>query len=84
MIELLYLNGNYTIYDKKLSRKLQKPAINLTDSYFLQLKKSKTKNFSCLGGAEDGPTYNGHDYDAYYYQNKQYPEQNKKGKTTSN
>ena len=23
---------------------MQKPAINLTDSYFLQLKKSKTKN----------------------------------------
>lgn len=42
LIELLYLNGNYTIYDKKLNRKLQKPAINLTDSYFLQLKKSKT------------------------------------------
>ena len=47
-------------------------------------KKNKTKNFSCLGGAEDGPTYDGHDYDAYYYQNKQYPEQDKKGKTTSN
>ena len=47
-------------------------------------KKHKTKNFSCLGGAKDGPTYNGHDYDAYYYQNKRYPEKTKKKKKVSN
>ena len=47
-------------------------------------KKNKTKNFSCLGGADDGPTYNGHDYDAYYYQKKRYPKKNKKKKKVSN
>ena len=47
-------------------------------------KKNKTKNFSCLGGAQDGPTYNGHDYDAYYYQNKRYPKKKKKKKKVSN
>ncbi|MBC8266328.1 MAG: PD40 domain-containing protein [Flavobacteriales bacterium] len=41
LVEVLYLNGNYTIYDKNLSRKIKKPKINLTDSYFLHLKKSK-------------------------------------------
>jgi hypothetical protein len=36
-------------------------------------KKKKSKNFSCLGGDEGGSTYDGHDYDAYYYKNKRYP-----------
>jgi len=44
LAEVLYLNGEYNIYDKKLSRRLKKPEINLTDSYFLQLKKSKITN----------------------------------------
>lgn len=36
-------------------------------------KKKKSKNFSCIGGDESGATYDGHDYDAYYYKNKRYP-----------
>jgi len=48
LLEVLYLNGNYTIYDKKLTRKIKRPEINLTDSYFLQLKKNKIHNKSEL------------------------------------
>ena len=44
LLEVLYLNGNHTIYDKKLSRKIKKPEINLTDSYFLQLKNNKIES----------------------------------------
>ena len=44
LLEVLFLNGNYTIYDKKLSRKFKKPEINLTDSYFLQLKNKKIES----------------------------------------
>ena len=44
LVEALYLNGNYTIYDKKLSRKIKTPEITLTDSYFLQLKNNKIEN----------------------------------------
>ena len=36
-------------------------------------KKKKSKNFSCIGGDEGGATYDGHDYDAYYYKNKRFP-----------
>ena len=36
-------------------------------------KKNSTKIFSCVGGDEDGATYNGADYDAYYYNNKRFP-----------
>ncbi len=46
LLEVLYLNGNYTIYDKKLARKIKKPEINLTDSYFLQLKNNKIQSES--------------------------------------
>ena len=35
-------------------------------------KKKKSKNFSCIGGDEGGATYDGHDYDAYYYKNKRF------------
>ena len=44
LVEALYLNGNYTIYDKKLSRKIKTPEITLTDSYFLQLKNNKIES----------------------------------------
>ena len=44
LLEVLFLNGSYTIYDKKLSRKIKKPEINLTDSYFLQLKNKKIES----------------------------------------
>ena len=44
LVEVLYLNGNYSIYDKKLSRKIKKSDINLTDSYFLQLKNNKIES----------------------------------------
>ena len=44
LLEVLFLNGNHTIYDKKLSRKIKKPEINLTDSYFLQLKNKKIES----------------------------------------
>ena len=44
LVEALYLNGNYTIYDKKLSRRIKTPEITLTDSYFLQLKNNKIEN----------------------------------------
>ncbi len=76
-------NGTLLEKDKACASLLNKDSCTSVNCC-VWAKKSKTKNFSCLGGAEDGPTYNGHDYDAYYYQNKQYPEQNKKGKTTSN
>jgi len=46
-------------------------------------KKKKSKNFSCIGGDEGGATYDGYDYDAYYYQNKRYPVSDVK-KTTTN
>ena len=36
-------------------------------------KKKKSKNFRCVGGNEGGATYDGDDYDAYYYKNKRYP-----------
>ncbi len=45
--------------------------------------KKKSKNFSCIGGDEGGATYDGQDYDAYYYQNKRYPASDVK-KTTTN
>ena len=41
-------------------------------------KKNKSKTFSCLGGDAGGPTYDGHDYDAYYYKNKEYTEKEEK------
>jgi len=40
-------------------------------------KKNKSKTFSCVGGDTGGPTYDGHDYDAYYYKNKEYSEKEK-------
>ena len=48
LLEVLYLNGNYTVYDKKLTRKIKKSEINLTDSHFLQLKKNKIQSKSEL------------------------------------
>jgi len=45
-------------------------------------KKKKSKNFSCIGGDEGGATYDGHDYDFYYYKNKRFPASNVK-KTTN-
>jgi len=36
-------------------------------------KKKKSKNFSCIGGDEGGATYDGQDYDDYYYKNKRFP-----------
>jgi len=32
----------------------------------------KDGSFSCIGGDEGGPTYDSHDYDEYYYQNKRF------------
>ena len=43
----------------------------------------KNKTFSCVGGDAGGVTYDDHDYDAYYYQNKRYPQKDIK-KTTKN
>lgn len=45
-------------------------------------KKKKSKNFSCIGGDEGGATYDGHDYDAYYYKNKRFPASDVKKTTT--
>ena len=45
-------------------------------------KKKKSKNFSCIGGDEGGATYDGDDYDEYYYKNKRYPASDVK--TTTN
>lgn len=45
-------------------------------------KKKKSKNFSCIGGDEGGATYDGHDYDAYYYKNKRFPASDVKKATT--
>lgn len=44
-------------------------------------KKKKSKNFSCIGGDEGGATYDGQDYDEYYYQNKKYPASDVKNTT---
>ena len=35
-------------------------------------KKNKTKNFRCVGGDAAGSTYDGENYDEYYYQNKRF------------
>lgn len=40
-------------------------------------KKNKNNNFSCLGGDNGGPTYDGHNYEKYYYQNKLYSNKKK-------
>ncbi|MEE2700215.1 MAG: hypothetical protein VYD71_02495 [Bacteroidota bacterium] len=68
LIELLYLNGNYTIYDKKLNRKLQNPGINLTDSYFLQLKKSKKKYKTEVKSVETDSLWGNNKVDVQNYQ----------------
>ena len=76
-------NGTLLEKDKACASLLEKD--NCTSvNCCVWAKKNKTKNFSCIGGAEDGPTYNGHDYDAYYYQKKKYPEKDKKKENTSN
>ena len=61
LIELLFLNGNYTIYDKKLSRRISNPEIKLSDSYFLQLKKNKL---------EDSVTFKKNNSDSLWLINK--------------
>ncbi len=36
-------------------------------------KKKKTKNFRCVGGDAGGATYDGSNYDVYFYKNKRFP-----------
>jgi len=46
-------------------------------------KKNEGTDFSCMGGDEGGATYDGHDYDEYYYKIKRFPESDVK-KTSTN
>jgi len=48
-------------------------------------KKNKTKNFRCVGGDAGGATYDGDNYDEYYYKNKMFGNQKiKESDGTSN
>jgi len=45
------------------------------------VKNASNQTFSCVGGDEGGATYDGHDYDAYYYKNKRFPKSDVKKAT---
>ena len=36
-------------------------------------RNKTTDDFSCVGGDAGGATYNGSDYDAFFYKNKRFP-----------
>ena len=67
-------NGGLQERDKTCQELLTKKTCNELPSgnCCVWAKKNKTNQFKCLGGDKDGPTYDGHNFDQYYYQNKLY------------
>ena len=76
--------GNLLDKDKACGSLLTRDSCGSVDCC-VWAKKKKTKNFRCIGGDAGGATYDGHNYDEYYYKNKMFGNQKiKKSDNTSN
>ena len=76
--------GNLLEKDKACGSLLTKDSCGSVDCC-VWAKKNKTKNFRCVGGDAGGATYDGHNYDEYYYKNKMFGNQKiKESDNTSN
>jgi len=76
--------GNLLAKDKACGSLLTQDSCGSVDCC-VWAKKKKTKNFRCIGGDAGGATYDGHNYDEYYYKNKMFGNQKiKKSDKTSN
>ena len=76
--------GNLLEKDKACASLLTKDSCGSVDCC-VWAKKNKTKNFRCVGGDAGGATYDGHNYDEYYYKNKMFGNQKiKESDGTSN
>jgi len=76
--------GNLLEKDKACASLLTKDSCGSVDCC-VWAKKNKTKNFRCVGGDAGGATYDGDNYDEYYYKNKMFGNQKiKESDGTSN